>query len=159
MPFDSSGTQLLDYKLTNIADPFERLGIVPVRDDFVARHKKDYGAEWRLMHPNQFGRWQTTTYKPQRIEKSLGRPITLREFLANPTRNAAFSSDHSGAPKALVALALKVEQEAPDAVFSVDYFYDDPVLNVKIDGKKACLGIWDYFGDRVHVTAIATKVS
>lgn len=157
MPLDSLGTQLLEY--TIITDPFERLGIVPVPKDFVARHKKEYGDEWRQFHPDQFGRWQTTTHKPQRIDRSFGRAITLREFLQNPTRNSAFASDRSAAPKSLIAMALMVQRELPEAVFSVDYFYDDPVLNVTIDGQKGCLGIWDYFGDRVHLTAIATKVS
>lgn len=159
MPLDSLGDTLLDF--LTIADPFERIGIVPVPKDFVARYKKEYGADWRLMNPYQFARWQTATFKPQRIERSFGRTITLREFLKNPTRNSAFASDRSGAPKALVALALKVQQEVPDAVFSVDYFYDDPVLNVTIEDKKGCLGIWDYIGGRVAVIliAIATKVS
>jgi len=158
MPLDSLGSKLVNY-LPTVTDPFERIGIVPVSKDFVAKHKKAYREAWKRDNPNAgFARWATATFNPNKVavdRLSPARPRTLKDFLHDPTWNSSYSSDRTSAPKALVALALMVQKQEPDAIFSVDHFYDDPVLNVTIDGQKGCLGIW--YDNKVM--AIATKVS
>lgn len=49
-----------------------------------------------------------------------------------------------GAPQAVKTLALRVKREYPEAEFTVQWFYDDPILDVICDGEVMHLAIWDY---------------
>lgn len=144
MPFDSSGPQLLDYAPT-VVNPLARMGIVPIPRDFVLQYKKDYRATWAQANPHGAPRgWRTIKHNPK--------TRTLQDFMQRPMATRIYASDGTSVPRALADLALAVHEEEPEAMFSIDFFDVDPVLQVSINGVKSCLGIWDN-GRLIHIAA------
>jgi hypothetical protein len=139
MPLDAVSELVGDLAL----DPLLKLGIIPIPQQDVIDYKRAYRRKWEATHLplNSYNHNQWLTIRQ-------GKKRTLRQFLSNPLENILFyGSDHTAAPAELVALAERVQQAIPEAVFSVDYFNLDPVLQVTYEfngtKQKACLGIWD----------------
>jgi hypothetical protein len=137
MPRDVGNTTLL---LKSPFTAWDRLGIIPVPEDFVKQYKKDYRAERGY---SVGSRWLTVRFNP----KTWDLKTFLRDGLRNRGDNThyvgAFVTDKTAAPKKLVALALHVQEHFPDAKFETHCYQHDPVLYATLDGQKGCLGIWD----------------
>lgn len=148
MPRDVGNATLL---LNSPFTAWERLGIVPVPEDFVKRYRRDYLEN--ISVPGT--RWLTAKFNP----KTWDLKTFLRKGLQNRGENTSFANayvtDKTAAPKKLVALALQVQEQFPDAKFETAYCMYDPILYATIEDEKGCLGIWD----EGRMIAIATKVS
>jgi hypothetical protein len=143
MPLDNV-TPFVLIDETTATDPLIRMGIVPIAKEVVLAYKKTYRKTWLIANPNyrrlsEYCHWKSITFNPKNR--------TLRQFLDSPIRTRSYATDYSPAPADLIALALRVQTEMPNAEFVVDYFDTDPVLHVTYmfegEKKKACLGIWD----------------
>ena len=121
------------------------IGLVPVPKSVAEKHKADFERKFRRWH--WFGinrsaidggaRWANITLE--------GVSDDLEYWLKHPP--IGMTNDRSGAPQALIDLALKVRATLINPVFEIEYFYTDPILNViyedGFDVRKDCLGIWD----------------
>lgn len=137
MPRD---TVLLESLIT---DPFEKIGIIPVPMEFVAKYRKDYAATHK--RPGYRDYWVSSMLYQPHVAASLRCLFTIgRNYLtiANP------------APKVLIALAEHVYIAEPKATFEVATFLYDPILYATIKRKRRCLGIWD----KGELIAIATRI-
>lgn len=145
MPFDNSNVMresaVRDPPVST--DPLERLGITPVPPEFVAHYMRRYQRRFKLLHPLlvlsgplYWTRVGVASYDADRLRRGLAGGVLGR-----------LSSDTSGAPQALIALAERVRAARPDALFTVAYFYEDPVLfaayQIGERSRTVCLGIWD----------------
>jgi len=138
MPFDST---------TFETDALGRLGIIPIAPEIAAKHRREvlraYCERYRDHESVLTGavRWKVHAVMSG----------TLRSTLLNPRRAFAhYSTDRSRAPSELVKLADYVERNIEHARFEIEYFYNDPILNVYYQDTVACLGIWDQ-GRLVHI--------
>jgi len=157
MPLDAAGRES-----SVVLDPLVKLGITPIPEDVVARHKAEYTEAFFCANPSRRGlsrmfRWETIYWHASdRVITSdlcptgyhgYERHETLKTWLAKPIYGLGNTDDHSGAPSEIVELAERVHREIPDTTFQLDYFERDPVLYAvyPFDGgkRKACLGIWD----------------
>jgi len=131
MPFDAT---------TFETDALAMLGIVPVSAVLVEQHKTKVLDTYLQRHKHD----ENVISGSVKWASHKIRPGELHFTLTHPRRTFAFNSpSRSRAPANLVTLAEHVEGRLKNAVFSIDYFYTDPVLNVHYDGKAACLGIWE----------------
>lgn len=155
MPFDSMWTEK-PLVAETVGNTLAAVGITPVPRHLADRHKKKVMELYRRESLSKdrlvqagIARWATlplmmtdrgTQLYPRSftpIRRRLGEPVAIR-----------MTPDRSIAPSAIIQVARKVHQQIEKPAFSVEYFYDDPILNVTYYdtvGKKHhdCLGIWD----------------
>lgn len=152
MPLDNTGI-IIDPPTISSLDPLTRMGVTPVPDDFVRDYKTQYRENW--LRENDYGagkpgpfEWRTRTHQDWIQFMSPYHRKASDRSLENFLNSSFWMEDPTKAPKKLVNLAIRVQQTIPDAAFSVDYFYTDPVLNVCYSvgeiSRTACLGIWDH---------------
>lgn len=157
MPFDdmSIRTEPAEAIIEQpIGNTLQAIGIQPVPRTVAEAHKTQMMADFAAK-----GNYQAILVRARRaywVTRQFGEAtnVELRRLLASPTISS--SPDRSAAPKQIVDVAEKVNTGIKDAVFAVEYFYDDPILNVSYrDANNVfhndCLGIWD----RGNVVAIA----
>jgi hypothetical protein len=157
MPLDAAG---------KILDPLTKMGITPIPEDVVTKHKADY-EEWFSIHyqyvsvvnRNSIG-WMTIYYDAEGNITSdliiqMGLPmivgLTLRQWLQFPIDGLGNHMDRVETPGDIIDLAERVQEELVkgriETTFELDYFEKDPVLYVvySLDGRKHrdCLAIWD----------------
>jgi hypothetical protein len=73
----------------------------------------------------------------------------IKRQLSNSVTQLMTTPDQTAAPAEIIKVAATVHRNIWDAKFTVEYFYDDPILNVTycdLDGTihDECLGIWDH---------------
>lgn len=153
MPRDIAGNIDTIY---DTRDPFERLGIVPVPASYVKKHKADYMAKMRNLYKNRL-EWRTARvslcYSAGSIRR-LGDEFKEQACGERSRRQILWTQKDVNyeivprVPQILVDLAFSFTEECPDATFSMDFLYTDPILNAhyKHHGKdrEGCLGIWTY---------------
>jgi hypothetical protein len=152
MPFDGTQDQAVPVKRS-----LAWLGIEPVQRSVAERHKDKMlnefvakGAYEAMMVKRGQAHWQTCRIVSFAEFKYIEQQLLCPMYAATP--------DVSGAPKALIDLARTVHKSIPKAEFSIEYFYDDPILNVDYqdaEGQKhhECLGIWNE-GELVEIATV-----
>lgn len=140
MPFDALTTDLKSN------DALANLGIVPVPWTLVEDYKRTIV---RRFADRSYHNWCLVD-RQFAIWRNMPLHGDLAKRLAHPPTKHHSTEDITGAPKPLIDLAVHVRNRVSDAVFSLEYFDTDPVLNVRYGGQIACLGIWDQ-GQLVHI--------
>ena len=124
-------------------DPLERLGITPVPAEFVAKYKRRYRGIFVSKALRGLGPYEWRNFALPCAPTNRN----LDWFLSGEISRALIGSDLSDAPKPLFDVAERVRDTIPEATFSLDYFYRDPLLYahywVGQEPRAACLGIWD----------------
>lgn len=111
----------LSPKLLTLHQRLAALGITPVDPTIVSQHKMAWSNCYRHV-PTAC--WIRLPLPASRLRKAL-------------------DNSRQSAPEAIVKLAERVHQEIPNASYTMDYFYLDPILNVHLNDQEACLGIWE----------------
>lgn len=155
MPFDSVMSSF-DLNPANVivVNPLTQLGISPVPRCVAEHHKAKVLAAYRERGPLAIDLLDTgrVGWTERRIfnHDSVGRRRTDRKYFRSQLERSAgrYTLDVSYPPKPLIALAMTVHRALPNAVFSVEYFDTDPILNVSYTDPldvdhRDCLGIWN----------------
>jgi hypothetical protein len=170
MPFDSISTFAESVPSAIKSTPGNTLaaiGIQPVPDDVVTAHKRQMVDAFRAKSRYNAdlvdsGRafWEERTLLQLRYGDCAQHSRNF-EYLANQLRAAPgilMTPDTRPPPRAIIDIARTVHGAITGAAFSIEYFYDDPILIVRYadtcgESHRACLGIWN----QGKVVAIAAQ--
>ncbi len=141
MPFDNT-------TLVPAISPLAKLGITPVAPWVVEAHKKALLDAFVASPPHNLSVEMAMLYVSQRIVCWMDH-VFIRW---SPGVKLFLQRGHSyvrvpPCPNPVLNLGEVVARKYPGAEYRLEYFYDDPILSVKVpDHEWECLGIWDNSG-------------
>lgn len=145
MPFDNT---VLADKLS--ANPLIALGITPVPLSVVDRHKAKVIKGFIKIGPKTLRLYKSST-RAHFVKHRVVQIGWHHGFFKTTLDIAHHLSDllpapYPSAPAPIVDLVRDVQQFIAPKDFELEWFYDDPIINVMVQGTKYCLGIWDANG-------------
>lgn len=145
MPFDST---VIDRVVTD--NTLKSIGLVPVPSRVVQRHKATvlelFQAQSSLNR--SLVRQGLAKWKRRLVMRSADGSVTNQTIKRALTLDTVMTPDPTAPPDAIVDIVKTVHQQIEKSEFTIEYFYDDPIVNVEYTdatGKfhRDCLGIWD----------------
>jgi hypothetical protein len=144
---------------TPVKNTLQALGVQPVPRELAEDHKRKMLNAYAAR-----GMREADMVATGRAYWCVSRPVRNPQFRVIEklllTRSvASMTPDRSAAPQPIIDVANVVHNRVKDATFSVEYLYDDPILNVAYHDASGqihndCLGIWDN-GNVIAVAAVA----